>query len=288
MSENCGATTWSTNEVHVWGSCGYEIPGMEVKIFTVNPDDVNAKTEAPRAKDLFALQEAEKGEVCFRGRHIMMGYMANPSLGEEHVATINKKLAEAIDNEGWLHSGDQGAKDARGMLRICGRYKELIIGAGGENIAPVPMEDRVKELCPAISNFLMIGDQQKFIVALVTLKAKGATGEVPGGDELDGGALKIKEGVTTISQAAQDEDYIKAIMDAIIATNNDGTACPLQPAKVQKFTILPADFSVATEELTPTLKTKRSVVQELHKAAWEPMYADENAKKAYIKHPSFA
>jgi long-chain-fatty-acid--CoA ligase ACSBG len=260
---------------------------MEVKIFRVDPDDVNEKTECPNAKDLFQPTEEEKGEVCFRGRHIMMGYMANPRLGDEHMATINKKLAEAVDQEGWLHSGDQGTKDTRGMLRITGRYKELIIGAGGENIAPVPMEDRVKELCPAISNFLMIGDQMKYITALVTLKAKGATGELPGGDELDGAAAEAIAGVTTISGAAKSPEFIKMIEDAIVATNKDGRVCPLAPAKVQKFTILPYDFSVEGEELTPTLKTKRSIVQAKHKVAWEAMYDPAN-KANYVPHPTFA
>lgn len=69
----------------------------------------------------------------------MMGYLANPDLGAEHVAEIEKKSADAIDKEGWLHSGDKGCRDERGMFRVTGRYKELLIGAGGENIAPVPI-----------------------------------------------------------------------------------------------------------------------------------------------------
>jgi len=276
MSENTGATTWSTNECHVWGSCGYEIPGTEVKIFRVDETDVNKKVECPRADDLGKLTEDEKGEVCFRGRHIMLGYMANPALGEEHMATINKKLAEAIDSEGWLHSGDQGAIDKRGMVKITGRYKELIIGAGGENIAPVPFEDRVKELCPAISNFLMIGDQRKFNVALVTLKAVGATGEAPGTDELDGAAATVDASVKKISEAQQSEAFIKLVTEAITATNADGTACPMNAAKVQKFTILPRDFSVETGELTPTLKTKRSVVSATFEKSIEAMYASKD------------
>jgi long-subunit acyl-CoA synthetase (AMP-forming) len=111
--------------------------------------------------------------------------------------------------------------------RNAGRYKELIIGAGGENIAPVPFEDLVKELCPAISNFLMIGDKRKFNVALVTLKCKGATGEQPGTDELDGAAAKVDPAVKTIGDAVASEAYIKMITDAIIATNKDGKACPM-------------------------------------------------------------
>lgn len=214
--------------------------------------------------------------MCFRGRHIMLGYMGNPALGEEHMATINKKLAEAIDSEGWLHSGDQGAIDKRGMVKITGRYKELIIGAGGENIAPVPFEDRVKELCPAISNFLMIGDQRKFNVALVTLKAVGATGEAPGTDELDGAAATVDASVKKISEAQQSEAFIKLVTEAITATNGDGTACPMNASKVQKFTILPRDFSVETGELTPTLKTKRSVVSATFEKSIEAMYASKD------------
>lgn len=94
----------------------------------------------------------------------------------EHVGTIEKKLAEAIDEHGWLHSGDKGAKDERGMFKITGRYKEIIIGAGGENIAPVPLEDNIKRLHPGISNVLMVGDKRKFNVALITLKAEGTAG----------------------------------------------------------------------------------------------------------------
>ena len=82
------------------------------------------------------------------------------------MAEINKKNAETIDSEGWLHSGDKGCMDARGLLKITGRYKELIIGAGGENIAPVPIEDNVKRLCPAISNFMMVGDMHDTFVKL--------------------------------------------------------------------------------------------------------------------------
>ncbi len=80
------------------------------------------------------------------------------------------------------------------MYHITGRYKELIIGAGGENIAPVPVEDAVKNVANGVSNFLMIGDQRKFNTALVTLKAVGANGEHPGGDDLDPTVLGISPG----------------------------------------------------------------------------------------------
>jgi long-chain-fatty-acid--CoA ligase ACSBG len=282
MSECTGATTWSLDNAHVWGSCGFAMPGTEVKIFRCNSDDMNDKKECPLAVDIFNATEEEQGEICFRGRHIMAGYMANPALGEEHVAAINEKNRGAIDDEGWLHSGDKGCMGQNGMLKITGRYKELIIGAGGENIAPVPIEDEIKKICPIISNILMIGDKRKFNVAVITLKAKGATGESPGTDDLDGEAAALKPSVTTISQAMQDETFIKTITDAITATNNNTAVVPSNPAKIQKFTILPADFSVETGEMTPTLKTKRSVVDKKHKEVIDRMYAPENIRNAYI------
>merc|ERR1719493_54608 len=121
----------------------------------------------------------------------MMGYMANPDFGEEHVADISKKNADTIDKWGWLHSGDKGCIDTNGMVRITGRYKELIIGAGGEDIAPVPVEEHIKLQCPALSNVMMVGDNRKYNVALVTLQAEGSTGELPGGDDLTGAALQV-------------------------------------------------------------------------------------------------
>ena len=254
MSECTGATTFSTDRCHIWGSCGFTMPGCEVKIL----DEKN--NELPRAADIFNAPEGEQGEICFRGRHIMMGYLAQPKMGKAHVKEIKQKLADAIDQDGWLHSGDKGCMGQNGFVKITGRYKELIIGAGGENIAPVPIEDNIKKLCPGVSNVMMIGDKRKFNVAIVTLKAVGATGELPGGDELQpDGAGICSSGVQTISAARDDETCIAAITAAIAATNKDGSVCPSNAAKVQKFTILRTDFSVTTEELTPTLKLKRCV-----------------------------
>merc|ERR1712139_115116 len=186
-----------------------------------------------------------------------MGYLANPKLGQAHMEEMKKKNEECIDSEGWLHTGDKATMNKEGMIRITGRYKELIIGAGGENIAPVPMEDSIKKLCPAISNVMMVGDKKKFNTCVVTLKAKGASGEKPGTDELDGDALEVNPAIKTISEAMKDETWQKYIQNAIDETNKS-PACPSNASRIGKFVILPRDFSVETEELTPTLKLKRS------------------------------
>jgi len=255
MSECCGAACISTNSRFVTGTCGSTLPGTEVKVFNVG-SNINEKKECPKAKDIFDPSEDAEGEICYRGRHIMMGYQTNPKLGQEHIDTIKKKNAEAIDNEGWLHSGDKGCMDERGMVRITGRFKELIIGAGGENIAPVPIEDNIKALALGISNIIMIGDNQKYNIALVTLKAEGATGEVPGSDILDPEIVKIGDS-KTIHEAMKDKKWIAHIEDAIKATNNNQKICHNNAFKIQKFTILPHDFSIEGGELTPTLKLKR-------------------------------
>merc|ERR1719171_2124637 len=120
-------------------------------------------------------------------------------MGSAHIAEMRKKTAETIDKDGWLHSGDKGMVTERGMVKITGRYKELIIGDGGENIAPVPIEDSIKKLCDGICEVMMVGDKRKYNVALVTLKAVGANGESPGTDELDAGARRLSPDVSTIS-----------------------------------------------------------------------------------------
>jgi len=280
MSECTGATTVSTDEAHSWGSCGWELPGSEVRVFTVDPDDINIKKECEKCDDIFACPESQQGEICYRGRHIMMGYLANPDLGEEHVKEIQKKTADAIDAEGWLHSGDKGCLGKNGMLKITGRYKELIIGAGGENIAPVPIEDLAKKLAPCISNIMMIGDKRKFNVCVLTLTVEGATGEVPGGNNLVGAALEVSPGITTIDGASADDKFITYLYDILKQVNKQA---PNNAACIQKFTILPVDFSVETEELTPTLKLKRGVVDAKHKAFIDAMFESKESYVPYKK-----
>lgn len=164
MSETTGVSTLGTPDSHIWGSCGFPLPGVEVEVFSVDAGgDPNKKSLCPRATDIFNPTEAQQGEICFRGRNIMLGYLANPALGEAHVAEMLKKNRAAIDDDGWLHSGDKGCKGDNNMLRVTGRFKELIIGAGGENIAPVPIEDAILAKCKAVSNCIMVGDQRKYV-----------------------------------------------------------------------------------------------------------------------------
>merc|ERR1712226_602317 len=112
------------------------------------------------------------------------------------------------------------------MAKITGRYKELIIGEGGENIAPVPIEDAVKKACDGISEVMMVGDKRKYNIAIVTLKAVGANGEVPGTDQLEAGAKRLVPGVSTISEAMDNKEWIEVVTKAIKAANNNGKCCP--------------------------------------------------------------
>jgi long-chain-fatty-acid--CoA ligase ACSBG len=275
MSECTGATTFSLPQKHQWGSCGFEITGTEVKVFQVNEADLNSKQECPRAPNLDTREEQYQGEICFRGRHIMMGYLAQPALGDDHVKEIEKKTADCIDKDGWLHSGDKGMITVDGMCKITGRYKELIIGEGGENIAPIPIEDHVKKCCDGIAEIMMVGDKRKYNVALVTLKAVGANGEVPGTDALDAGAARINPSVKTITEARSDKVCIDAITAAITSANTNGKVCANNAAKIQKFTILPTNFSEQNNELTPTKKLKRKVVEEIYKDIIEKIYSTD-------------
>jgi|LauGreDrversion4_2_1035121.scaffolds.fasta_scaffold204837_2 long-chain-fatty-acid--CoA ligase ACSBG len=138
MSETTGATTIHTIDNFRLDTCGRALFGTDLKID--KPD------------------EHGEGEILMRGRNTMMGYLKNET------ATI-----ETIDHEGFIKSGDKG-KLVEGHLKITGRIKELIITGGGENIAPVPIEDNFKEACPPCSNIMMVGEMQRFMACLITFK----------------------------------------------------------------------------------------------------------------------
>ena len=201
--------------------------------------------------------------------------MANPDMGEEHVREIIAKNEGAIDKLGWLRSGDKGTKDVHGMVRITGRYKELIIGAGGENVAPIPVEDALTELCPAISSCTLVGNKRPYCIALITLKAVGANNEVPGTDVLDLEAKELGESckVTTISDAIANAEFQAKITACIVEVNKDTRAVPKPPSSIKRWTILPTNHSIQTGELTPTQKLKRSVVETQYKDVIEAVYA---------------
>jgi len=156
------------------------------------------------------------------------------------------------------------------MLFITGRIKELIIGAGGENIAPVPVEDFIKKHCPALSNVIMIGNNRKYNVMLVTLKTKPDLDTGAFFPDLIGEAADVNPSVKTVSEALNDpvwNAYIKKGME----TYNKAAVSNAQ--KIQKFAILPTDLSIPGGELTGTLKLKRNVVTEKYASVIDALYA---------------
>mmetsp|Transcript_25559 Transcript_25559/g.55306 ORF Transcript_25559/g.55306 Transcript_25559/m.55306 type:complete len:589 (+) Transcript_25559:157-1923(+) len=221
---------------HCWkiGTCGRAIKGTESMI-------------APNT-----------GELCYRGRHIFMGYMYMPD-----------KTAETIDDEGYLHSGDVAELDddvdkdllgAGGFMRITGRIKELIITAGGENVPPVLIENEVKAAMVAVSNCMVIGDKRKYLSMLVSLKVNPDIDANPT-DDLAADALFVAEQIGSASKTytqARADPLWKSYMDKGVEAANKKTTSSAQI--VQKWAWLPVDFSEKAGDLTPTLKLKRSVV----------------------------
>jgi long-chain-fatty-acid--CoA ligase ACSBG len=249
QSECTGPHTVSSPLAWKIGYCGRPMPGTETII-------------AP-----------ETNELCYRGRHIFMGYMYMPD-----------KTAETIDDRGYLHSGDvaefdennvAGIPPPSGFMKITGRIKELIITAGGENVPPVLIENEMKAAMTALSNCIVIGDRRKFLSMLISVKTdvNPETGEPT--DKLAGDALVVAEQIgsqaRTVAEVANDPLWTKYFNDGMKAANTKTTS---NAQVVQKWSLLPTDLSEKAGDLTPTLKLKRSVVAEKYLSIIDAMYPE--------------
>ncbi|XP_023261849.1 long-chain-fatty-acid--CoA ligase ACSBG2-like [Seriola lalandi dorsalis] len=243
MSESSGPHTVSVNSSYQMSSCGKVMPGCKTKL--ENPD------------------KEGNGEICFWGRNVFMGYLNMPD-----------KTTEALDQDGWLHSGDLGRNDQQEFLYITGRIKELIITAGGENIPPVPIEDALKAEVPIISNSMLLGDKLKFLSMLLTLKCVVDDNGDPT-DELSPEALDFcqQHGVTAtkVSEiiANKEPAIYNAIQEGVERVNAKATS---NAQKVQKWVIVERDFSVGGGELGPTMKLRRPIVVKMYQEKINEMY----------------
>jgi long-chain-fatty-acid--CoA ligase ACSBG len=246
MSETTGAHIYMSHNKFKLTTSGMVMPGCEILID--RPD------------------EKGEGEICMRGRNIMMGYLKNETATQE-----------TIDSEGFLHSGDRGIVDPEGFLRITGRIKELIITAGGENVAPVPIEDNFKEVCPPCANIMVVGEQQRFMGALVTFKVDidPVTG-VPTHNLMPDTVAFFKSelgvDVKTSDEACADAKIKAYIEKCVEATNGKSVS---RAAHMRKVKLVADDFSVPGGELTPTLKLKRPVATRKYQALLDEMFAPE-------------
>ena len=191
------------------GSVGRPIPGTSVKI-------------------------AEDGEVLLRGPIVMEGYWQNQAANDE-----------VFDSERWFKSGDLGKLDEDGFLYIVGRKKELIVTAGGKNVAPAVLEDRLRAH-PLVSQCMVVGDNQPFIAALVTLDP----------DALKGWVANNKKDGASIGDLINDPDLIAVVQTAVDEANKAVS----KAESIRKFTLLSTDFTIAGGHLTAKLSVKRHVV----------------------------
>jgi long-chain acyl-CoA synthetase len=191
---------------------------------------------------------ADDGEVLLRGGIVMRGYWKN-----------EQATREAIDEHGWFHTGDLGELDAQGFLKITGRKKEILVTAGGKNVAPAVLEDRLRAH-KLISQCIVVGDQRPYIAALITLDEEA----LPAWLKVQG-----KDSSLTPEQLREDPDVL-AELDAAVADANKSVS---HAEAIKKFRVLAHDFTEENGTLTPSLKLKRAVVMKEFGDEVEALYA---------------
>ena len=223
LTESSAASTLNRPEAIGIGTVGQPFPGSSVRI-------------------------AADGEVMLKGDHIFSGYWNNPTA-----------TAEAIEPDGWFHSGDIGEIDDRGFVRITGRKKELIVTAAGKNVAPAVLEDRLRAHF-LVGQCMVVGDAQPFIGALITL---------------DPEALPVwlaQQGLnesTPLSEIVNNEIIQSEIQGAVDSANKAVSAAE----SIKKYTILETDWTEEGGQMTPSLKLKRNVVFKEHEADVAAIYS---------------
>ena len=217
------AELWGMSETCGYGACN---PPERIKIGTVGP-------VAPGVEIVLA---EDDGEVLIRGAVVTGGYKNQP-----------EKTREALDDEGWLHTGDVGEFDEDGYLKIVDRKKELIINAGGKNMSPANIEAKMKTSSPLIGQVIAIGDGRPFNVGLITLDPDVG----PGFIEQNGA------------------DAVQAEVQRGVDAANEHLA---RVEQIKKFTILDEEWQPGGDELTPTMKLKRKPIHEKYRAEIEKLY----------------
>ncbi len=223
LTETSAATTVSRPDAIEVGAVGQPFPGASVKV-------------------------ADDGELLLAGDQIFVGYWNNPTA-----------TAEVLEPDGWFHSGDIGEIDDRGFVRITGRKKELIVTAGGKNVAPAVLEDRLRSHA-LVSQCMVVGDQKPFVAALVTLDPEALPMwlKVQGKDEsLTAADLMADAEVLAEIQGAVDEAN-KAVSNA---------------EAIKKFVLVADEWTEEGGQMTPSMKLKRGVVQKEYEAQIEEIYA---------------
>jgi len=210
LTETSAASTVNLQDALKIGTVGRPLPGVSLRI-------------------------ADDGEVMIRGDLVFQRYWHNDAAS-----------AEAVDAEGWFHSGDIGQLDDQGYLTITGRKKELIVTAGGKNVAPAVLEDRLRAHA-LVSQCMVVGDAQPFIGCLVTIDPEA----FPTWKEQAG-----KPADATVADL-QDDDDLRAEIQAAV---DDANKAVSKAEAIKVFRILPRDFTEEGGELTPSLKLKRNVV----------------------------
>jgi len=225
LTETSPVIAVNTPQARRVGTVGRIIPGVEVRI-------------------------AEDGEILSRGPHIMKGYWNN-----------DDATRQAIDPDGWFHTGDIGEIDADGFLKITDRKKDIIINAYGKNIAPQPLEALLKS-SPYIGTPVLIGDRRKYLVALL----------VPNFDKLERDAKAMG-----VQFNSRDELIASEKVQQIYQTEIDRFNQNLdRQEKIRRFALLPRDFTIDADEITPSLKVKRKMIDTKYKEIIDRLYIDEN------------
>jgi long-chain acyl-CoA synthetase len=199
-----------------------------------------------RALDNLEINIATDGELCVKGPSVMTGYWNKP-----------RRTAEVFDSDGFFHTGDIAEIDDDGFIMIVGRKKDLIVTAGGKNVAPQPIESRLKR-SPFIETAVLIGDRRPFLIALFS----------PAFDELERWA-KANKLVFADRQALITHPETTQLFDDIVERQNASLA---RYERIKNFKILPDNLSIEDGSLTPTLKVKRRVIEENFAELIEAMY----------------
>ena len=223
LTETTAAASVNHDEAIKIGTVGRPLPGVDARI-------------------------ADDGELLLRGGIVMRGYWKNDKATEEN-----------IDGEGWFHTGDLGELDSDGFLKITGRKKEILVTAGGKNVAPGVLEDRLRSHA-LISQCIVVGDGRPFIAALITLDDDA----LPGWLESKG---KPKD---TSPEDLQHDEELNAEIDKAVKDANKAVS---HAESIKKFAILASDFTEENGMLTPSLKLKRSVVMKEFDDEVEKLYA---------------